>query len=74
MLANYYIPEANYMYLQGDTLGEAITSILPSNQFMRFGVFAIIAFILFGLEFLTFFLIRYFRKKKEAGSTPLKED
>ena len=65
MLANYYIPEANYMYLQGDALGEAITSIIPSNQFARFGVFAAITFMLFGIEFLIFYLIRRFKKKKE---------
>ena len=68
MLANYYIPEANYMYLQGDTLGEAITRIIPSNQFVRFGVFAAITFLLFGIEFLVFYLIRRYRKKKEDKS------
>ena len=65
MLANDYIPEANYMYLQGNTLGEAITSIIPSNQFARFGVFTTITFMLFGIEFLVFYLIRRYKKKKE---------
>ena len=73
MLANYYIPEANYMYLQGDALGEAITSIIPSNQFARFGLFTAITLLLFGIEFLIFFLVRYFKKKKEADSERLTE-
>ena len=62
----HFIPEATYMYLQGDTLGEAITSIIPANQFARFGVFAAIAILLFGIEFLIFFLIRHYKKKKEG--------
>lgn len=74
MLANYYIPEANYMYLQGDALGEAITSVIPSNQFARFGLFAAITLSLFGIEFLIFFLVRYFKKKKEADSERLMEN
>ena len=74
MLANYYIPEANYMYLQGDALGEAITSIIPSNQFARFGLFAAITLLLFGIEFLIFFLVRYFKKKKETDSERLTEN
>ena len=68
MLANYYLPQATYMYLQGDTLGEFFTSILPANQFARFGVFAAIAILLFGIEFLVFFLIRRYKNKKEAVS------
>lgn len=74
MLANYYIPEANYMYLQGDALGEAITSIIPSNQFARFGLFTAITLLLFGIEFLIFFLVRYFKKKKETNSERLTEN
>ena len=74
MLANYYIPEANYMYLQGNALGEAITSIIPSNQFARFGLFTAITLLLFGIEFLIFFLVRYFKKKKEADSERLTEN
>ena len=72
MLANYYIPEASYMYLQGNTLGETLTRILPSNQFARFGVFAAIAFALFGIEFLVFYFIRRYKKKKEENlNTPV---
>ena len=62
------------MYLQGDTLGEAITRIIPSNQFARFGVFAAITFLLFGIEFLVFYLIRRYRKKKEDKSDKLVEN
>lgn len=69
MVANYFIPEASYMYLQGDALGPAITSILPSNQFARFGVFTAVTLLLFGIEFLIFYLIRRYRKKKE--DTPI---
>ena len=67
MLANYYVPEGYYMYLQGDTLGEAITSILPNNQFGRFGIFFAITILLFGIEFFVFFLIRKYKKKKETN-------
>ena len=62
------------MYLQGDALGEAITSIIPSNQFARFALFAAITLLLFGIEFLIFFLVRYFKKKKEADSERLTEN
>ena len=61
------------MYLQGDSLGEAIAKIIPSNQFARFGVFAPIALLLFGIEFLVFYLIRRIKKKKEADPTRLTE-
>lgn len=74
IVANYYVPEGYYMYLQGDALGETLTSILPANQFGRLGIFAAIAFMLFGIEFLVFFLIRNHKKKKEASSEGLTEN
>ena len=64
MYLNYKIPTGTFMYLQGNTLGEAITKLLPSNQFARFGIFMICFLILFGIEFLIFYFIRKYRKKK----------
>lgn len=64
MVANHFIPDGSYMYLQGDDLGKDLASILPSNQFLRFLVFAPLALALFGLEFLVFFVIRKIAKKR----------
>lgn len=64
MYFNYKIPEATYMYLQGDDLGEAITSILPGNQFGRAAVFFALAIVLFGIHFLVFYLIERHKKKE----------
>ena len=58
MIANHFIPDGSYMYLQGDDLGEGLAKILPANQFLRFAVFAPLTLALFGLEYLVFFLIR----------------
>ena len=74
MIANHFIPNSSYMYLQGDDLGETLTKILPANQFARFAIYAPLALLLFGLEYLVFFLIRRIRKKKEEGSeTPAEQ-
>ena len=67
MIANHFIPDGSYMYLQGDDLGKDLAAILPSNQFLRFLVFAPLALALFGLEFLVFFVIRKIAKKREAN-------
>lgn len=68
MVANHFIPDGSYMYLQGDDLGEALTKILPANQFLRFAIFAPLALALFALEFLVFFLIRKIKKKREENN------
>ena len=65
MIANHFIPDGSYMYLQGNDLGETLTKILPANQFLRFAIYAPLALALFGLEFLVFFLIRRIKKKRE---------
>ena len=62
---NYKIPHASYMYLQGDELGKSLTNILPANQFGRLGIFFIITIILFGLEFLVFYLIGRRKNNKQ---------
>lgn len=74
MIANHYIPDATYMYLQGDTLGEKFASILPANQFARFGVFTIVVSIMFGIEFLVFYFIRCYRNKKQENPTNSEEN
>ena len=61
---NYKIPNATYMYLQGDDLGEALTSILPKNQFGRLGIYLLVCSVLFAGEFLVFYLIRRNNAKK----------
>lgn len=66
MYFNYKIPEATYMYLQGDDLGETITNILPKNQFGRLAVFLPLELLMFGIHFLVFFFIRKHNKKKET--------
>ena len=66
MYFNAKIPEATYMYLQGDDLGETITNMLPPTQYGRFFVFMGLGIVLFGLHFLVFFLIRKYAKKKEV--------
>ena len=53
------------MYLQGDDLGKTLTSILPTNQFLRLLVFLTVVSALYGLEFLVFFIIRKVRSKKQ---------
>ena len=67
IILNYNIPNATYMYLQGDDLGKGLTKILPKNQFGRLGVYLIICSILFGLEYLIFYLIRRNKKKEING-------
>ena len=62
---NTIIPDAHYMYLQGDDLGKTLTSILPTNQFLRLLVFLTVVSALYGLEFLVFFIIRKVRSKKQ---------
>ena len=66
MIANHFIPDGSYMYLQGDDLGEGLAKILPANQFLRFAVFAPLTLALFGLEYLVFFLIRRAKSRHEA--------
>ena len=69
MYFNAKIPEATYMYLQGDDLGEAITNMLPPTQYGRFFVFMGLGVVLFALHFLVFFLIRRAKSKKEETKT-----
>ena len=64
---NYKIPNATYMYLQGDDLGETLTKLLPANQFGRLAVFLPIIMFIFGIHFLVFFFIRKSRSKKEEA-------
>ena len=66
---NNLIPEATYMYLQGDDLGETITNILPKNQFGRLAIFFPLEILMFGIHFLVFYLIRRHNKKKEVKET-----
>lgn len=66
MIANHFIPDGSYMYLQGDDLGEGLAKILPANQFLRFAVFAPLTLALFGLEYLVFFLIRRAKSRHET--------
>lgn len=64
---NYKIPNATYMYLQGDDLGETLTKLLPANQFGRLAVFLPVIMFIFGIHFLVFFFIRKSRSKKEEA-------
>lgn len=57
MYFNAKIPEATYMYLQGDDLGETLTALLPENQFGRAAVFLPILIVLVALHSLVFLLI-----------------
>ena len=61
---NYAIPEASYLYLQGDTIGKFLADVLPDNQFGRLGIFAAAVIGLYGVEFLIFFFVDRFIKKK----------
>lgn len=61
---NYQIPNATYMYLQGDALGEGLSSILPENQFGRLAIYLGVCSILFGIEFLAFYLVSLFKRKR----------
>ncbi|MFA6860871.1 MAG: TIGR02206 family membrane protein [Bacilli bacterium] len=54
-IANYYIPDANYLYLAHDTTGISITSWLPDNVFLKLFVLSIGA--------LSLFVIVYFASK-----------
>ena len=65
ILLNSKIPNATYMYLQGDDLGAALTNMLPENQFGRLGIYTAVVSAIFGIEFLVFFLLRKFKKNKE---------
>ena len=69
---NSKIPEATYMYLQGDDLGEAITGMLPPTQYGRLAVFMVLAVILFAIHFLVFHLIRR-KGRKAPGKAPAEE-
>ena len=62
---NYKYETATYLYLQGDDLGEAITSMLPDNQFGRLGIFLGLGSIMFAIEFIIFHFI-YKKKAKTA--------
>ena len=67
---NAKIPTATYMYLQGDDLGEALTSLLPVNQFGRLGIYVAVVAFLFFIEFLVFYFIR---KRKSIKTEDVKE-
>ena len=64
---NIKIPHATYMYLQGDDLGAALTSLLPANQFGRLAIFLGIELLLAAAEFLIFYLIDKKKTKKEQA-------
>jgi len=58
---NNQIPNATYMYLQGDDLGEAITAIAPKSQYGRLLVLLGIEAVLVAVEYLIFRLV--YKKK-----------
>ena len=62
---NARIPQGTYMYLQGDDLGETITSLLPEGQFGRLAVFLGIELVLAAIEYLVFRLV-YRKQGKRA--------
>lgn len=59
---NNRIPTGTYMYLQGNDLGDAITSHLPKSQYGRLAILIAVEAVLAGIEFLIF----HFIYKKEA--------
>ena len=72
--ANYKIPTGTFMYLQGNDLGDAITSMLPNNQFGRYFIFMGVFLLLFGIEFLIFYFVRKYKNKKSNDNELIGED
>lgn len=62
--ANASFPDAHYMYLQGNDLGQAITKILPESQFGRLAIFGPLAILLFAIEFFVIFFYRKIKAKR----------
>lgn len=61
---NYKIPNGTYMYLQGNALGEGLSSILPNNQFGRLGIYLAVCSLLFAVEFLAFYFVDAMKRKR----------
>lgn len=70
-IANYYIPEADYLYLANNTNGLSITSFLPQNIYLKILVLIILflsAFIL--IYFISKLIIYLYNKYSKNKITP----
>ena len=61
IILNNNIPNAGYLYLTNGSIGTSFENILPTNQYLRTLVYALIVTFIFIIEALVFYLIR---KKK----------
>ncbi|MFA6755482.1 MAG: TIGR02206 family membrane protein [Bacilli bacterium] len=71
-IANYYIPEADYLYLANNTSGLTITSWLPEKIFLKFLVLIVLFLSAFTLIYFIYRLIIFlFNKYNKNKMTPL---
>ena len=55
---NNTVEKANFMYLAANTEGDSLANLLPPNMYLRLGLFAAGALLLFGLVYLPVHLLR----------------